>query len=335
LAVKVSWLKLAYWEGDTTSVPGASPGNGVMVLDPKRWSHKWLHNLPSERVQYLWKIEDIHEGLCAVADEQARRIACDESELGTFRDVDIIVEELNTLIRRLSKHWKMLRADMMRTAKLMEKDDPGSADPAMLNPPAQSPAIAALQDGVGMGRELQMHWWVMAQRLSANIFGANGGDIRESFQLRNMAKWDRKLWKMLADGVRFVPWPSGPRGVWGCVVGDEFSIFRVPWVTEEQARAYALSGGPVDGPVLGARSGRPSLDSEWTEQGELSSAVRLSAALDSPSWPAGQDGITLDGLRKAAQRPGFPAPRGLDGQARLYALDELIEWELRRQGRVE
>jgi hypothetical protein len=43
----------------------------------------------------------------------------------------------------------------------------------------------------------------------------------------------------------------------------------------------------------------------------------------------GQDGpmaITLEGLRTASKRPGFPAAIGQDGLAKLYDVASVIEW---------
>lgn len=306
-------------------------GAGAIVLDYKRWSHRWLHDMPDNVCRYLWRIEDIHDALVAVGEELHRRISAPEEEQDWFRTTDIIVEEINSLSRSLTRYWKAERKRIQQAAKAMEEMEIGSAEPGDLDPPLQSPAVVALQEGVSMGRELHMHWWVIAQRLSSSVFGGNGGDIRESFQLRNIAKWNRKLWAMLVDGLKYVACPSGPRGIWGVQLGEEFHIFRVPFLSDNEARSFALSGAPPSGPILGSSSGAiiDGAAAEGVNGAEHAALPEWSTLRDSLRYlPAGADGgrLELEGLRSAAKRSGFPASRGAEGGASLYSLRELMEW---------
>ena len=68
-------------------------GVGVIFLDAKRWSHRWAHKLPDDRAQYWYRVPDMHNSLVALGGELHRRIECDESELGSFRTLDVVVEE--------------------------------------------------------------------------------------------------------------------------------------------------------------------------------------------------------------------------------------------------
>lgn len=343
-------------------------GDGAFILDPKKWSHwRWAGGgkLPTDRLVYAYKTEDIHNAWIAIHEEAQRRIDLDEEELDQLRRVWIVVEEANTATKRLTRYWTQERKRRMTKAKALLKeaqalmkdseldlDEAAAAvglDLAELDLPAQSPAVVAMQESVGMGRELKMHVLVMAQRLSASVFGGNGGDIRESFQGgRMMARWDRKLWRMLVDTIAYVACPTGPRGIWGLARGEEFIVFRVPFLSDREATAYALSGAGSTGPVLGPQTERGSVDgTSWTEvngcieREAITSAVTLNAAL---GLLPGQDGpavITLDGIRKAAQRPGFPEPLAKpDGQpygareARLYDLGQLVEWQEERVARM-
>lgn len=298
-------------------------GVGVIIVDAKRWSHRWLHNLPDDRVRYAYRIADIHATLVAVGEELQRRIECDEEELGTFREVDVVVEEINSVSKMLSAYWRGERKRIMNAAKEL-RDQDMDYDEADLDPPLLSPAVAALQYGVNMGRELQMHFWVAAQRLEANVFGSNtGGAVRQSFQLRFMAQWDRALWKMLASGQDYVAWPGGPRGLWGFAQDTEFKIVRAPDVSPADALALALSS-TVHGPVLGQQDWTPGHGGQI--EGEtvpaLVQAVKLSEAVD--KLP-GQ--LSLDSIRKASTRDmSFPESIGQDGPAKLYDLSSLVYW---------
>ena len=318
-------------------------GDGMFILDPKRWSHwRWAGGgkVAANRLVYAYKTEDIHEAWLAIHAEAERRIELDEEELAKLRRVWIVVEEINTATKRLARYWKAERKRIMMAAKrAMEADM--DYDEADLDPPLTSPAIVAMQESVGMGRELKMHVIVMAQRLSASVFGGNGGDIRESFQGgRLIARWDRKLWKMLVDTLAYVACPTGPRGIWGLARGEDFTVFRVPFLPDREATAYANSGAPATGPVLGPQTERPTVEGEsWTEldgQDErpaITSAVTLSAALGLLPGQDGPAAISETALRRASTRAGFPEPLPKpDGQpygqreARLYDLGQLTEW---------
>lgn len=299
-------------------------GVGVIFLDAKRWSHRWAHGLPADRAQYWYRIADVHNSLVAVGEELGRRIECDPSELGTFRTLDVVVEEANTLIKMLGAYWRGERRRIISEAKAL-RDQDMDYDEADLDPPTLSPAVAAMQYGVNMGRELQVHFYVAAQRLEANIFGSNSGAaVRQSFQIRLMAQWDAALWKMLAGGQEYVAWPGGKRGLWGFVQGTEFVIVRVPDLDIEQAVQLATSGQDIYGPILGQA---PAVSTPVIER-----PVPLSTILDMLPGQDGPDRLSLEGLRTAAKRPGFPGHVDMDGRAYLYLASEVTAWRHRVLG---
>lgn len=313
----------------------ANYGDGILIMDPKRFSHwRWAGDgkVDRNRIRYAWRTEDLHQAWLDVASEMARRMELDESELDTQRRVFVVVEEINTQTKRLARHWRGERKRLIVEAKMALADDPGAdIDLADLDPPLQSPAIVAMQELVAMGRELRMHGVVAAQRLSASVFGGNGGDIRESFQGgRLIAKWDRKLWKMLVDTIAYVACPTGPRGIWGLARGEDFMIFRAPLLTEQMANRI-LTGqlAPVSGPVLGRQTGHPTVDGQ--SRPALANGVTLAEAVANLS---GQSGPTLAMLRTAMARDTtFPEPLAKpDGQeygqkeARLYDMSALVHW---------
>lgn len=307
-------------------------GVGVIFLDAKRWSHDWAHDLPGDRAQYWYRVPDMHQALVALGAELDRRINCDKSELGTFRTLDVVVEEINSLIKMLTAYWKGERKRIMNAAKAAQKDDM-DYDEADLDPPLLSPAVAALQFGVNMGRELQIHICVAAQRLEANVFGSNSGaSVRESFQIKLMARWNLATWKMLAGGHEYVAWPGGKRGLWGFVQDSEFVIVRVPDVAKATCLALASDGQEPSGPVLGQQRVATPVGQQ---QGivAIEGGQRLATILGQLPGQDGPDALSLDGLRKAAQRPGFPPAVGQDGVAKLYDVEHVIHWRREKLGR--
>jgi hypothetical protein len=315
-------------------------GDGLLITDPKKFSHwRWAGDgkVAKDRIRYAWRVEDLHAAWVEVAAELARRIELDEDELAGQRRVWILVEEANTQTKKLTRWWRGERKRIVAETKMRLADDPyADVDLGDLDPPVQSPAIVAMQEAVSMGRELKMHVVVCAQRLSASVFGGNGGDIRESFQGgRFIAKWDRKLWKMLVDTIAYVACPAGPRGIWGLATGDGFTVLRVPFLSEKTALDMVTDKAcPVFGPVLGQQAGQGQVDStRGTGQRELVQAVTLAMALDMLPGQDGPQALSMSGLRTAAGRPGFPCPLDKpDGtpyartEARLYSLASLVEW---------
>lgn len=295
-------------------------GNGAIFLDYKRWSHRWVHELPSERAQYWFRAHDIHEALVAIGAELHRRIEGNADDLGRYRTIDVYVEEINTLIGILNAYWAGKRREIIEVAKAAKADDM-PYDPADLCPPALSPAVSALKYGCFMGRELQIHFHAMAQRLEANVFGSNTGSaVRDCFQIRFMANWDRPLWKMLASGLDYVAWPGGKRGLWGVAISGQFHVFRVPMLSKDQAIELAMSGPAVTGPILGGEVASPA-----TRQ-VVASGVTLASVIDQLPGQNGPRRLSLDGLRTAVKRAGHPGMVGKAGATYLYDLEALSMW---------
>lgn len=324
-------------------------GHGALFLDAKRWSHEWAHDLPADVCQYAFRVPDMHDALVSMGEELDRRINVgSRAELEDCRTFDIYVEEINSLISMLTGYWKGQRKEIIEEAKA-RKEAELDYDSADLDPPALSPAVAALKYAVFMGREMKMHVHVMSQKLEANVFGSNsGGAVRDSFQLRLMAKWDRKLWKMLNDGIDYVAWPGGGRGLWGVNIGGEFHMLRVPMLSNEEAIALATGGrgqGRKWTDPLGHKVDHGSwLDNVATGEdthlatGEKLAIERGQKLSEIRGQLPGQDGpmaISLAGLQTAAKRPGFPVAIGQEGRAYLYDLDEVVRWQLQRIGQPE
>jgi len=315
-------------------------GAYAIILDFKKWSHlRWAGRLPAGRVLIEDEIPRIHTVLCKVLDDLLWRKSFDldqEDELATLPTVDVYVEEINTLMGMLKTYWEAYVAEqkqVARTAVRLAKqaEDEIAMEEAeeqyarAMGLPKTSPAIQALRYGVNLGREFKWHFHFIGQSMSATAAG--GRDTRESFRTRLMARWDRKTWKMLADGVDFIACPSGSVGIWAHVHGAEVEIVRVPYVPDEQAVAY-VQGGHV--PTLPMFHGEPMLVD--MSRPAISSALPLSALVDVLPPKADGSSMTLKALQRARERraeTGFPEPipgEYAHGQALLFNVDEVLAW---------
>lgn len=267
-------------------------GHETVFIDYKRISHAWAHNLPG--VQYAWRIADMHDACVQVGAELSRRIetVVETRAAGTtFQAINVIVEEANSLIMLLREYWAEIRP-------------PGA--------PAASPAVAALRRLVFAGRELGMHAIYASQRASADIFGSGGGSVRENFSTILLAKWKIQTWRMLAGGIKYQKWPGGTRGLWGRIQDDRLEMFRVPYLDDTEATQLAMSGHsrPDTTPRI------PPDTTDGQDPVTLSEAIARIPDLD----------ISLQALRKASGRAGFPAAVGRKGSAGMYRPTELASW---------
>lgn len=316
-------------------------GAGAIFLDFKKWSHlRWVRGLPSTVALYFHEIEAIHNALVEIMAELIRRKDIDhEDELDLMRRLDVYVEEMNTLLGMLTDYWRAKVATAKAQARAAVQAAKATEDEVALveameqlaeanGLPLVSPAVQALRYGVNLGREFKIHFHFIGQSMDANSSG--GRNTRESFRTRLLARWDRKTWRMLADGVPFVVCPSGPVGLWAHVHGAEVDIVRVPWVTDNEAREFVLAGGVPREPVLGRDIG-----------GSVAAVPRRAVSLAPLSeimaeLPPGRSGErpTLKALRLASTRPGFPEPevRGEAGKPHLYRAEDVREWWEQREG---
>jgi hypothetical protein len=306
------------------------PNTYAIILDFKKWSHlRWAGRLPAGRVLIEDEVPRIHDVLGRVLDELLWRKSFDldqEAELGALPTIDIYVEEINTLMSMLAQWWKAEVAKRKATARAAVREAKAAEDEVLLEDaeaelaaamglPLVSPGIQALRWGVNLGREFKIHFHFIGQSMSAQAAG--GRDTRESFRTRLLARWDRKTWKMLADGIEFIACPSTSVGVWAHVHGSQVDIVRVPYVADMDAVAY-VSGGTCPALPMFHGDASPALD------------VTADVRPESLRELAGRVPLSLDALRKASQRPGFPAPapagRGGQGRMALYDVAEVMAW---------
>src|SRR5690606_19905028 len=154
-----------------------------------RHSHRWVRHLPpavARRVAYCRDIPEIHDALCAIAREGMRRnrladLMSDEeyARADAWPRIIVACEELNATMAQLEIYWRENGGRRL------------------------SPAILAMRELVAMGRACKINVYAIAQRASAKVVG--GGDARESFSTRILARYTMATWRMLCDGVRFLP----------------------------------------------------------------------------------------------------------------------------------
>jgi hypothetical protein len=286
-------------------------GAGLIVCDYKVTSHPWAKRIAQEdpsRVMYLMDEEPISDAILAVYAEFERRreiLKTDPAALDSFRDIDLLVEELNSLASKLRAWWGHERRRILVDAK-----DEGESVPYV---PVVPPAVDALASLVQMGRELKIRVHFAAQRLDAGALSPkDGGAIRESITNRFLAKYTKQTWNMLCSGVPFEAFPGGPRGIWTAVVSGEVTHFRVPPMSNEDAYLMAMGGQAPAQPILGGAR------LEQTFRRAIDRTVTLGEAWELiPGCPS------LDALRAKVKREQ-PKIIGRSGHSYTYDMADLL-----------
>lgn len=243
-------------------------------------------------VLYARDIDEIHDALVALGEEAHRRNkASDNPDDVLGPRLYLVCEEMNATIFKLNEYW------------LENKPRGGSKI---------SPAIAALRDILFMGRSVLINVIAIAQMMTARAIG--GPEARENFGTRCLTRYSLNAWKMLAPEVWPAPKKSGVLGRWQIVSQGQAQATQVVYFTDDQAREWATPGARHNC----LTSGRVPIQRNRVT---LSEAIRVLPDV-APS---------LDALRKASQRPGFPQPvERSHGTGHQYELSEIVEWSARR-----
>lgn len=287
-----------------------------LVLDIKLISHQWAANLPN--VVIARRPAEIHAALIWLGEEVDRRnevaLAGADEDGNVNADVGpriiVVAEELNATMARLKSYWRDIRT----------KDDP-----------KRSPAIEALDAASFTGRQVLTNIVYIGQRLSDKATGG-GGDARENIGVIAFGRWRASTWKMLAPDHPMPGKNLTPGRLQ--VVSDRVQEAQGIFMTPAEGREYAVSGAVS--PLPSTMPGAPVTGSQLALPGGPD--VGMSHETDPPAPPPVTTPVTLReaaaalGLSVAAARqrrqrdPLFPAPVGLDGQAELYALDDLYAY---------
>jgi hypothetical protein len=309
-----------------------------VILDWKRSeANSWAWDLPGVRV--LSDIEAIHDFGVQLSEEIDYRRNAHPDERAELPKLVIIRNEWNATAEMLMTWWQDYRATL----------EP--AERAVLNP--KSPALRGYANLVFCGRELGMFDVVEAQRLSARVFNGNA-DVRENYRNKVMARYTYSTVKMLVgDPAVIRTFPKAPKeiGRWTVMAGEDVHVAQVPYLTNDEARAFALSGKPaVASPWSVRRPGASVGTMQRTQvsatQGDQLPHEAASALAASPVpgmkladlVPDVEHlGITLKVLRNArdGRDPNFPESCGGNtNTGLLYHPWEVIEWARRRHARM-
>lgn len=189
----------------------------VVILDIKRISHKWAESVPGIRIAK--SIAEIHECAVELGEELDRRIVATDKGHRPGKRMVIIVEEMNMLTRRLKDYWDDIR----------EKGQP-----------KRSPAIAAINDMLFGGRQLEMNCVLIGQYLTANTVG--GTEARENLGIRIMGRFSPQSWKNLAGDIS-MPFSSRHPGRVYVVSEGIATECQLLYMSDEEAIAWATNCG--------------------------------------------------------------------------------------------
>lgn len=311
-------------------------GAGVIVLDAiKRKSQRWAKDpatkwkKPIPGVIYCRTIPQMHRTLVDLGRELDRRQEASE-ELPDDQELDepriiVICEELNATMKRLQRYWRKIRNDPELAGEWVGETD--------------SPAVLAYMDGLQMGRAERVNLLAVAQMGTARALG--GGEARENYGLRGLARFSEQARKMLIPTASRMFRSSTKVGRWVMAQGEDFAEVQLLYMTDVEARMLAMSGKPSrlpfsqhgHGPSGG---GRPTLhvvrDGQAQEPRTLSEISR--------DHGEGLVDETLATLRQGKSRyrhQGYPRAVGRQGSADLFVVAELQRWwaEKRAADQVE
>jgi hypothetical protein len=279
-------------------------GAGVVVLDPKGTSHRWLMSIPE--VLYCGTPAMLHDTIMWLDSEMDRRAAANlaaPADIAWPRLV-VVLEERNSLQDKLRDHWADVRGPGM---------------------PQMSPAVRALDRLASMGRSLGITVVLAAQETAQAAIGKKG----------NYGAWaiagrlQQNHWKNIMGAGARKPAISVKPGRFGYVVAGQATVFQgaYPDVKAHGGRLAAwASGGDslLDVKALMQQqetapfpSSAPVTADQRTEE-----YVTLSQFAAS----TGKDLVWLRS-RRDRDRAGFPAEVGKGAKnASLYVLDSLSAW---------
>jgi hypothetical protein len=305
----------------------------TVILDWKEESQEWAKGL--DGVRYLTTVEAIHDMCVALGDEVEWR----KANPGAPRARTLIVaEEWSITAPLLSDYWSAMRS---------------MADPEEKRTmPLRSPAITSIMKVIFAGRALGLFLELVAIRFSARVTNGNA-DLRESFQVINMARWKSQTVKMLAPDIKPFPKKPSELGRWVAVNGDQAVIYQAPLYSDAEAVEWHQSGIEIPASPFSEhyRGNGGSQEDMITTLGEslLRGATRGSQALPAIEGEIVTDidarklsdmvdglghlGITLKVLQKAAgdSSSGFPgAYGGSPNKGYTYDYQAVQQWARKR-----
>ncbi|MGQ4342536.1 pRL2-11 [[Kitasatospora] papulosa] len=332
-------------------------GGITIIIDFKKTSHTWAFGLPN--VLYVRSVRDAHDVLVSLAEEGNRRMQIsednvyrqmrDEKPLEMGARILLIVEEANTMRKRLTKWWSKNKPEGDKSK--------------------ESPAVEGLGEVLFMGRSQRMHAFMVGQSLTAQTVG--GPEMREAFTARILARYTQNAWRMLVPEVSPIPKASRHSGRVQVVLAGQAHETQVLFMTDEEARGWATSGIVTKAPAVYELGHGDTLISGHTHASDLEERVVSDAdgtrhlrAVETPHAPETPAGIGLSeaaqtvcagisgpanpgvttsqekrdlmALRNARGRdPQFPDHTELKGREKLYDPRDLEVWARNRISAIE
>ena len=222
----------------------------IDIIDFKEVSQNWAKNIPGI---YIWRTAaaamEAIANVRKVMEERYRLINDDETL--TFPRHVLIIEEQNTAIDQLNEYWDDYRRELSPAER-------GQT-------PKKNPAMRDLAYILRMGREGCVNVFSVLQRMSAAASG--GGDLRELYGAVLLGRWKPQTWKMLVGTTPALK-PSRIQGRAVFTLGDTISAVQLAFLTNDEAREYAMLGATSSIPV-----NMPSEDEQLYSLRELASNV--------------------------------------------------------------
>lgn len=315
------------------AAPFRRRGGAVKLIDivKRGASAKWAKGV--DGIEVVRSPARAHELLLDLAEEVSARCERAWHNGGPAEQTPIllVVEEANATQRLLQRYW----TEELEGAKA-------------------SPAVASLADVLCVGREADVYVMTFAQQGTAKATG--GGDARENYGTRILARFTRNTAKMLVPEVGPHLRSSRHPGRVQVVQGGDAVEVQVAFLTDDEARELAVTGVPV-GPLSGTLSadspahtaygdgdkGAPAKVLEFVprQHPPLADEPELPEADPLVSLAEAADGMvvgeTHEALKKARSRARaegepFPPVRGRKGRTELFRPAELRAWALNRPG---
>lgn len=267
-------------------------------------------------VEFYSSIEEEHEALIAWEAERKRRAQAVLARSGEqFQRTLMVLEERNVTKPALQAYWASIR----------EQGDP-----------IKSPALQAIANLVNAGRSVNINCVASAQRFDAAAIG--GGDVRGSFQLRSLARFDEQARKMLIPDILPKPKSSNHEGRCILVLSGEVTDYQAAFLTPDETVELCYSGvAQSDTRIIAPRPKSPVLThrspGDSTVLGQVEAAPPRTLMTISQAVQEGILNRSLESARKAGVRglkgEGTFAPvrEKATGGAHLYDVDDLAAWD--------
>lgn len=276
-------------------------GAGVVVLDPKYSSHKWLMNIPE--VLYCTEPAMLHDTILWLDEELRRRGRLSQKSDVPERRIVVAAEERNSMQTLLRDHWRDIKTPGM---------------------PMLSPAIAALDRLAAQGRALNINVVLAAQEGAKVDIGS-----RTSFGAFALAgRLPQNVWRLVQGAGSRKPAIASLPGRFGWVVGPTTAVFQAAFPDvknfPQDLAAWAQGGDPLlNMKQLMQHGDTPT----FATSSPVSSENRTQEFVTLRQF-AEANGLPMTTIRNWRDRyPDFPLPVGVGaGNASIYNETDLSDW---------